>query len=376
MCNFKKYLLSLLLLFSYRASPHSLDTTLTGTLASRVITYSPKFGEYEYAKGFIEFTNGFTCTSDPTNYTATKVPQIGVNIPVAGIIDVSQGAIKLTDDLYLGDSTRIISANALPSTTNAKGCIFLNNNTLYLDSDLTLTAGYLFFPQSGVIDGQGHSIFLDGGALGFDGYWADASLSTITLRNMTIHNARAGDWWEPPAPYSFIHNSNVRFVFDNVTFICKQTSSPLFFTCDSIDIIRQTRFEGKGGYILFKNWNGVNIHQTSRLYVGPGNNISLWIRSGDVSFADKSSEIYLDTAALQPTLYNPNWTHGTILINGICGLVCDAAAMTLGGTSVDDDMDILFFPGSRWQLRSTGGPANMVTLNNYDRSNFWIFSPD
>ena len=400
MCNIKKYVLALLLLFFFKANPHSLDTTLTGTIASRVITYTPTFGDYEYAKGFIEFQNGFTCTSDPNDYNGLKVPKIGVTAPVAGTVNLSQGCLRLMQDMHLYGSYNIIGANShprgdinFPTLGLVKGCIFLGGKTLFLDSNLTLTAGYLCFSDDGVIDGQGHDIYLNGGTLQveFENRWQGNPM-TLTLKNMTIHNAVYNNFIQRELTGSSILG-HTNLILENVTFTFPQQVFPLtldnYLMLDpkSLVIRGVVSFVGNHNFVRFAlsaiwpYYGYINIEKNSRLYIGPSLYLSQY-RYGSpatsFTFIDKTSELFLDNAFWQPSNNGLVMEKGTIIINGKCGLMIDADTPTIGGSTPEDDMDILFFPGARWEVYSSleSYAERRLIISNHDSSNYFPYSTD
>lgn len=387
MNNLKKYLLTLLLLFFFRASPHSLDTTLTGTIASRVITYTPIFGEYDYANGFIEFDNGFTCTSDPTDYLGTNIPKIGVNASASGTIDLSHGALRLTNDLHLHGNYGIVGSYDHPYGDpgigfNVKGCIYLGGNTLYLDSDFTFTSGYLCFAENGTIDGQGNQVYLNGGKLQLEFSNRDQNNPLyLTLKNMTIYGAVYNNFIQKePDPY--ITRGHTVLTLENVTFIFPTQQNPLTydnflqFDPKALYISGDVKFFGdhsvvrlalSGGYPYY---GGINIMHNSNLYAGPSiylsqyrpSAISLW------SFEDHTSQLFLDNAIWQPSNPGIDMTGGTIHFNGECSIILDSGPTILGGTTASEDMDIIFNSGSHVKVYSTtdSDAGRTLVIKNYN----------
>lgn len=393
MADFKKYGLLCTFLMFCSLHAHSLDTTLTGTIASRVITYTPKFGDYEYAKGFIEFANGLTCTSNPSDPAGSFVPKIGVNGPLTGTIDLSQGSMRLTDDLWLNGTFNIIGANQYPycnkyvtdpSIFNVKGCIFLGGKTLFLDNNLTLTAGYLCFSDDGTVDGQGNTITLAGGKLMTAFNYRDQIWTmNLTLKNMTIYNANDTDgnfiqigpgWYEG---FTYL-------TLDNVTFKFAPNKN---FTMGSMDLTikNQVSFLGRNNIINFSishshpRYGAVNISHNSRLYMGQSLTFlsSFYAQDLLILFADKTSELFLDSATLYTSSANNARTFkgGTFVINGKCGLYTDTGYPTFGGSTPAEDMDILFLSGSRWEVNAAvpSSPDQAFYIRNNDATPYFHF---
>jgi len=387
MNSMRKYYL-MLLLFCNSASPHSLDTTLTGTTASRVITYTPIFGEYDYAKGFIEFQNGFTCTSDPTDYMGTKVPQVGINGPVKGTINLNQGAIKLTQDLHLHDTFNILGANSFPQNNNVKGCVFLGGKTLFLDNNLTLTAGYLCFSDDGTIDGQGHTITLNGGILQVafeargagDAYYPNPAMN-LTLKNLTIYNAHNTNLIQNFPAHT--HAGYTNLTLDNVTFKFPPNNT-LTINPRSLIISNLASFVGykstinvivNGGYPFF---GAISILHNSRFYMGPTTTYLSYmpgIEQAPMVFQDRTSEFFLDSATFSMGAVNSSrvFTGGTFVINGICTFYTNTTYTTFGGSTATDDMDIIFLPSARLKVlsESTGSSNQNFVFNNNNSASYF-----
>jgi len=100
MCNFKKYLLALLLLFSHRATPFSFDGRVTPT----VVDYRPTLTNGDYAWGAVFFYKGFDVAPHAVVNVSLAAPVFNTiylgrlsTLKIQRTLEISDGIIMDTD---------------------------------------------------------------------------------------------------------------------------------------------------------------------------------------------------------------------------------------------------------------------------------------
>lgn len=129
----------------------------------------------ESAQGFVHFNSGFLV---PAGASVT----LNLLTPVNSIINLHRtGEIKLEGDLFLSPSVSFVNGGKI----NGQG------HTIFLQGDLTIPKmKQLTFTGNTIIDGQGHAIlfeeFLLGGIMAIDGVVG----TTLTLKNVVLKGVK------------------------------------------------------------------------------------------------------------------------------------------------------------------------------------------
>ncbi|MCB9493383.1 MAG: hypothetical protein H6679_03850 [Epsilonproteobacteria bacterium] len=140
--------------------------SLDGTVGIVYKAASHPFGAGEFATGFVKLDGGFSL---PGAGTVT----FNVFPPVAGPVDLGGGGtLLLAGDMHLASSA------TLPDSGMIDGA----GNTIFLDGDLSVPAGKtITIISDTTIDGQGHVLNLSG-----DIVVAGGASTVLTLRNVII----------------------------------------------------------------------------------------------------------------------------------------------------------------------------------------------
>lgn len=323
MCNLKKYLLILLLLFSYRAKPlGSLDTTLAGTDKSLVVANNWTFDSTPgtYCKGFVSFQNGFTIAPTSTLLFESTVPVIGP-------INLNRGTLKLTNDLYLGRNASIVGP----------GWLDPNLHSIYLFDVESITGGTVYIMGPGTFVGNGNILNLDiagGGALDFAG-WPYGTMHNIRIRNASDSSFK-----------TYFGNG---CVFDTVTFeLAEGTFFDFYWT---LIVDGNCHVTGQGSTMRAHTYGAITIASTGSFVVDP--QTTLRVSSGGIIFNAASSELMLDNANLEVAI-TMGFRNGRTVINGLSTIFSLAGCFIVLGDAVNESNDHLLFinPASTLVLAS------------------------
>jgi len=311
------------LIFSERLSAANLDSTLT--IPAGLTIYQPTqyaFSGGNYALGFVALTGGFSVPG-------SSVVSLGVLQPVSGNINLStSGGIALTGDLTLGSNVVIQNG----------GTIDGQNHTIFLNGDLTIPANNHFdILSSTVIDGQGHDIiFEDGSYLLLDGSPVG---TTLTLRNCILNGVTAGS-------IEFGSASNQTLVLNEVEV---HLSGVYTFDGGNLGIQNFVGVTGPGGGIIYNSAYPLTINSDSTLFLDTRTTFTYNSPTDSlIVMQDSSSQLFLNGCSFYMPLADQ-----IVLTNG--HLIIDHSTQIYGNGATSPSTNGLYF--------GNGTPANDLLVD-------------
>lgn len=224
---------------------------------------------------------------DGINISDTKTLTLNTPVPVMGNINLNDsGTLTLEGDLHLA-SGAAFTASGDTVVINGDG------HTIFLDGSLTLPSHTITIGSEGlsslVIDGQGNDVtfgieskFAVTGASGFDG-------GVLTLKNMTIYGLTSGNF----CGSGTVILQNVVIVLPGIEDAWTVNQAGL-----RIQIQDDVAIIGNGTFTCCGDATTLEINSGSSLYVGLGATLDWKNRIGFI-MSDSSSSLYLDGCTLK-----------------------------------------------------------------------------
>lgn len=289
------------------------------------------FADGDSATGMVYFDQGFTVPAAGTA-TLKTLP------PVAGPIDLAgTGTLSLSGDLKLASNLEITHG----------GNIDGNGHTIFLDGNVTIPAGEVIRCSSDlVIDGQNHEIVMASGTPGGIIKVNGPTGTTVTLRNLTLRGLK--EYGSSLRSIMFGPGAGQKIVFENVT--C-YLSNDMIFKGGKLDIKGNSNI--KGWYAFrYQSPYDLTILSNSTLYVDM--HATLKYEPSDKSrvhlvFTDKTSRLSLcgatldvpSTIGLMLTLGNLVVDHNTIFYGHGATSLSGGIIFGNGNAAYDLYVDIL-----------------------------------
>lgn len=316
------FVLFMFLLKNQVSALGSLDTTLSGTDKSVVVTTNWKFDPGAYAKGFIAFQNGFEVAATSTLLFETP-------IPIVGTIKLNGGTLKLTNDIYLGKL----------ATIQGPGFIDPSGASIYLMDIEFITGGTIFVTSAGTFVGNSNILVLDtttGGALDFNHGWGLGGF----MHNVYIRNVSNDSFKTPLGGASGLDNVTLSLVQGTV-----------------FDFNWNTAINGNchitGPSSRFNLNAYTHITAGATLTIDPATTLRVGSPGGAIAFDAISSVFLLNSSSLEVNIFmqfrkGRFVIEGASTITGISGNILDIG----DGVSESNDNHIFIMPGSTLELES------------------------
>lgn len=274
------------------------------------------------ARGFVVFMAGFTVPEDAT-------VSLNVLTPVQGAIDLNTtGKITLEGDLWLGSQVNFSNGGLIDGQGH---CIFLQG-PLTLASDQVLT-----FVSDTVIDGQGHDLILEeGDATGAQLIIDGEEGTCVTFRNINIKGV--SDWDEDVRSIVFGDADSQKIVLENATINLVGDYS---FDAGALDINDTVVITGPYTFNFLAAYD-CTITRMATLCLDPG--LTFKYDPSDRSkvhlvMEDATSNLFLNTCNLET-----DEKRGVTFTNG--HIIVDGRVVCTGGTKESKKLGFAFGNGT------------------------------
>lgn len=320
---------------------------LNGTTGTSIYVDTQYTFTGNYAKGFVCLNAGF-------NVLANAYVSLGVLQPVSGNINLNgNGAIVLTGDLTLGSN--IVIQNG--------GVIYGQDNTIFLNGDLTIPAGMGFYIASNTtIDGQGHDIIFEDGAY----LWIDGPAgTTLTLRNCVLHGfTNYSGVYSGYGSIGFGSNANQKLVLNEVVL---HLAGDYNFSGGLLDIQNFVNITGTTYNFIYNSEYEYTIKSDATLVI---DNRTLFTHEPIITgqapapnttaqllvMEDKSSKLFLNGCTLSlPLSQGLVLTNGNLLVDHKTNVYGNGAVngLALGNSCSENDLLIDIMPGATFEIQET-----------------------
>jgi len=219
----------------------SIDATTNVNFQSTSYT----FADSEFARGFVRLDQGLT---------ANGLLNLNVLFPVAGAINIdAAGKLVLDGDLTLASNVTI------PNGGEING----QNHTLFLQGDLTIPANKtLKISGNLTIDGQGHNlIFADEALLVID----DAAATKLTIRNTKLKALKNNPISGPSIQFGDALNQ--KLVLNDSDILL---GGDFTFEWGALDIVNTVNFKGDFWIFEYASTYNLTIKKNSKLFMDIG----------------------------------------------------------------------------------------------------------
>lgn len=311
----------------------------------------------EHIKGNVDLPVGLISQT-----TQSPIPTIATTQSLHdGDLDLTAGCIQLNGSLKLGPGSNITTV----SQAAPLGSIYLNNQTLFLLGDTTLSTTITEFQtcvrlqSPGTIDGLGNKLSISGPVILTTN--GATSLNRHIFKNLTftnLWNFSANGDWNP-----FYDDSGQGVIFDSVTFLT-QPGQTVTLAVPSITIRGTCNVIGGGTFTLYPYGAtnpSINIESGAEFYVGQGTTLKVYA----VSFEDSTATLFLDGANLMNVRSSGNLDllGGTLKYNGLVTMsALYGSRFAVGDGTVANDLHIVGEPAATLKFDQIAGCAGESTM--------------
>ncbi len=265
--------------------------------------------------------SGFSLHSNTTTVTFQSV------YPVAGPIALHGGSLQLGSDLVLGNggyfqTGGVINANnysidLAPTVSTFPGTspLIFNTANMYLNNDLTINST-LKFTGACLLDAQGCTIILGPNANVVIGHNASLNVRNATIRGVGSNNISCMD-------------NSASIIFDAITWI---QDNNFTFSRGSFQINTFLDMYGTYTFAFHTSLSSTIAHNAS-LYLEPTFTFSYdpqGNRPKLLTFADNSSQLYMNNATIHATKYGMQLINGNLSVDGLAQIFVEGAVTTTG----------------------------------------------
>jgi hypothetical protein len=376
----------------------SYNTTTGGDLNKAIVVTSELLmSGTDAIIGTVELRGGLrTLALNGPGTMATNLP-IGKSITFRG---GSSNIINLLGNIHLDG----LGGSFLLDTSASSGIVAFDVNkinptqTIYLDSDVTVSGNNPVELRNVNIDGQGHLIDFSNSLNGGLVIWG-----TCTFKNVTFKNV----WFSPETGFGnfFIQGTSGDFglttiTFDNVNIIARKFNPFMFYFSDTrqyMYIKNNVLLSNFGNFIIFNNFdsggtafgifkifsNSSLIVDNSTLALGTTSIVPSTDHRLFFNFESNTAQLELDngTFVVDNNNFNNNYATdvtvtlsvGTIIVRGNSYLEANSlllrngkASLRIGdGVSAAGDMNIIIDPGATLNLVSTNTQCSVRLQNTH-----------
>lgn len=322
------------------------------------LSYTHTIAAGETVSGCVDLAGGIASVG-----TQLPIPTLATTQGIHdGDLDLTRGCIQLNGPLRLGPGSNILTC----TQASPRGALYLNNQTLFLLSDISFTTTItkfqtcISFLSPGTIDGLGNNLSISGPVMITTN--GSTSLNQHIFKNLTftnLWNFSANGLWS-----AFYDDGGNGVIFDNVTFLT-QPGKMVTIATKQITIKGTCNIIG-GGTFTLKPYGSVNpiinIASGSRLYVGQGTTLNVYA----INFTDQTSNLFLDGARLvniceSGPLY---LTAGKLIYNGLVTMSSLHNSQFIFGDGVNaaNDLALVGQPASTLNFDQITGCTGTSTL--------------
>ncbi len=268
------------------------------------VDYQPEqyvFVDGDSARGWVHFDKGF---SVPAGASVT----LNLLMPVRSTINLRlTGKIILDGDLFL--------SNGVLFSTGGK--IDGQGHTIFLQGDMTIRRNRpLFFMSNTTIDGLGHTLTFEddlfaGGKLTIDGVTG----TTVTLKNIVLKGVKNSELGDPvQKTIEFGAASGQKLVLDNVVI---NLAGDCKFDGGALDIVGDTAIRGPYAFSYASSYDCTILKDATLMFdlgttfkYNPSDK-----KTTHVVFADKSSQLFLNGCTISLPVKGLALTKGHLVID-------------------------------------------------------------
>jgi len=325
----------------------ALAVTIDGTGSVVFEQTQHVFGNGDSAIGAVCFNAGFTIPSSGTVTT-------NILFPVAGAIDLGgDGTLHLDGDVSLASNASISNGGKIDG----------NDNVIFLDGNITITAGTTIECTSNlVIDGQGHELVFESGSPGGILLINGSNGTTLTLRNIVVRGLM--DYGSNECSIMFGSDADQKLILENAT--C-YLADDMIFSGGVLDIKGVSAIKGwhmfdyQAPYdltILADSTLFVDMHTT--LKYNPSDRLRTHL-----VLPDKTARLFLCGATLDvPATTGLMLTYGHLVIDHKTifsghGATREAGSIMFGDSEAAHNLYIDIFPAANLDVSN-----GFLTYNN------------
>lgn len=282
-------------------------TSVDGTSNIQYLTSNHVLRNNEFARGYVKFNDGATILSDATAF-------FNIISPFSGPLDLrGTGTLALEGNL-------ILDVNA---TLSGSGVIRGNGNTIFLDGNFTISKDSVIHINSDtIVDGKGHKLIFENRGRIF----VDTNI-TLTLQNMEIIQ-NLNDYTDPCIRLAAFKS---RLALKNVKLALSQD---FLFPNGQLFIHGDVVVTGTSAFI-YKSTQKSLIAQDSTFYFDKGTTFSVvpatitdckfdqwptYTSNNFITMQDETSRLYFNQSTLCSTPTGCRFTKGTINFENECNI--------------------------------------------------------